>query len=83
MNCLREITKLLYQIGDKDDRYVLYLPDVYINYGLTNVNLFIENKKVFLLTESGYKYRLTELTNFENFSILYSIEKYVKEMLKT
>lgn len=82
MNLLRNITKYVYQFGDEDNNYTLPLADVILeNYSKGDINLFIKDKKLYLLTYTNYTYAVSSLTNFEKFSILYSIEQQYDNVL--
>lgn len=72
----KQITRYLYQYGDKENNYLIPLANVIMNFpnSVGDINVYIENKKGYIVTDLGFKYSLVSLTNFERFSILYSIE---------
>lgn len=79
MNILKDITKLVYRYGDKDESYRISIPNVYVNYGVTDINLFIEDSIPKIQFPLGMTYKLTALTNVELYSILNSVEKFFNE----
>lgn len=82
MNILRDITRILYQYGDLDNRHLIALSQVWIHYDKCDMNVYIKDGKAFILCDGGYEYPITKLTQCEQFSILSSLEDYVNECEK-
>ena len=82
MNILKNVIRILYKYGDKDNDYLISLGNVWINYSSCDLNLKIKDGKVNVITENGYTYKLGGLTPLEQFSILYSLEQYIVECEK-
>jgi len=76
MNLYTSIYKLLLKYGNEDDKYRLAIPNVYVNYGCTDINLYIDDGNLMIQFPLGYIYKLKQLTNLELFSILYNIQKF-------
>lgn len=75
MNILKDITKLVYKYGDEADNYRFLISSIYVNYGLTDANIIIEDKIPKIIFPLGYKYKVSSLTNCEQYSIWEGIMK--------
>ena len=76
MNLLLGIHKLMRKYGKEEEQYRLSIPNVYVNYGTTDINVFIEDGIGKIQFPLGYVYKLTALSNLELFSIMDSIKKF-------
>ena len=86
MSVLKEITRLVYVYGDTKKNHLVSLPNVWLYKSYGDINLYIKDKKLYLLTYTNFEYSVAELRGCEQLSILESMEKYVesvKEMLNT
>lgn len=82
----RVISAILHKYGDAENKFLIALSDVWLNGGEGDINVYIENDRIFIKTKMGFKYSIFSLKNCEIFSILYKLEEYeenVKEMLNS
>ena len=86
MTYLKEITRLCYLYGDTKNKHLISLSNVWLYNSCGDINLYIKDKKLYLLTYTNFEYSVASLRGCEQYSILSSLEKYcesVKEMLNT
>lgn len=80
MNIKKEVSQLLHRYGNREDNFLIALPDVWLHYSTSNINILIENKEIIIKTELGYMYKFVKLYPIEQYSILLSLEQYGKQI---
>ena len=77
MSYLKEIIKICYQYGDLKNDYRIALNNVWLRNSVGDINVYIKNGELHILTYNGFDYTLSSLMGKEQCSILDSLEKYV------